>query len=239
MVRKATSFKRILLKISGEVLAGKKKFGIDPNLTQKIANRIKEIHSNSIQIGIVIGGGNIFRGISVSAKGMDRVAADYLGMMATIMNSVALQSELEKIGCDTRVMSALSVTQLAEPYIRRRATRHLEKNRIVIFAGGTGNPYFTTDTAAVLRGVEMGVDIIIKGTKVDGIYSSDPLKDKDAVKYEKLSFKEVIDQELKIMDMTAFTLCKENNIPIVVLDINDEKSLYNLIKFNNVGTLVS
>ena len=155
------------------------------------------------------------------------------------MNSVALQSELEKIGCDTRVMSALSVTQLAEPYIRRRATRHLEKNRIVIFAGGTGNPYFTTDTAAVLRGVEMGVDVIIKGTKVDGIYSSDPLKDKDAVKYEKLSFKEVIDQELKIMDMTAFTLCKENNIPIVVLDINDEKSLYNLIKFNNVGTLVS
>ena len=239
MVRKATSFKRILLKISGEVLAGKKSFGIDPNLTQKIANRIKEIHSNSIQIGIVIGGGNIFRGISVSAKGMDRVAADYLGMMATIMNSVALQSELEKIGCDTRVMSALSVTQLAEPYIRRRATRHLEKNRIVIFAGGTGNPYFTTDTAAVLRGVEMGVDVIIKGTKVDGIYSSDPLKDKDAVKYEKLSFKEVIDQELKIMDMTAFTLCKENNIPIVVLDINDEKSLYNLIKFNNVGTLVS
>ena len=239
MVRKATSFKRILLKISGEVLAGKKSFGIDPHLTQKIANRIKEIHSNSIQIGIVIGGGNIFRGISVSAKGMDRVAADYLGMMATIMNSVALQSELEKIGCDTRVMSALSVTQLAEPYIRRRATRHLEKNRIVIFAGGTGNPYFTTDTAAVLRGVEMGVDVIIKGTKVDGIYSSDPLKDKDAVKYEKLSFKEVIDQELKIMDMTAFTLCKENNIPIVVLDINDEKSLYNLIKFNNVGTLVS
>ena len=220
-------------------MAGKKSFGIDPNLTQKIANRIKEIHSKSIQIGIVIGGGNIFRGISVSSKGMDRVAADYLGMMATIMNSVALQSELEKIGCDTRVMSALSVTQLAEPYIRRRATRHLEKNRIVIFAGGTGNPYFTTDTAAVLRGVEINADVIIKGTKVDGIYSSDPIKDKNAVKYDELSFKEVIKQELQIMDMTAFTLCKENNIPIVVLDINDEKSLYNLIKFNNVGTLVS
>ena len=239
MGRKTINFKRILLKISGEVLAGKKSFGIDPDLTQKIANRIKEIHSKSIQIGIVIGGGNIFRGISVSAKGMDRVAADYLGMMATIMNSVALQSELEKIDCDTRVMSALSVTQLAEPYIRRRATRHLEKNRIVIFAGGTGNPYFTTDTAAVLRGVEINADVIIKGTKVDGIYSSDPIKDKNAVKYDELSFKEVIDQELKIMDMTAFTLCKENNIPIVVLDINDEKSLYNLIKFNNVGTLVS
>jgi len=239
MGRKTINFKRILLKISGEVLAGKKSFGIDPELTQKIANRIKEIHSKSIQIGIVIGGGNIFRGISVSAKGMDRVAADYLGMMATIMNSVALQSELEKIDCDTRVMSALSVTQLAEPYIRRRATRHLEKNRIVIFAGGTGNPYFTTDTAAVLRGVEINADVIIKGTKVDGIYSSDPIKDKNAVKYDELSFKEVIQQELKIMDMTAFTLCKENNIPIVVLDINDEKSLYNLIKFNNVGTLVS
>ena len=239
MGRKTINFKRILLKISGEVLAGEKSFGIDPNLTQKIASKIKEIHSQSIQVGIVIGGGNIFRGISVSAKGMDRVAADYLGMMATIMNSVALQSELEKIDCDTRVMSALSVTQLAEPYIRRRATRHLEKNRIVIFAGGTGNPYFTTDTAAVLRGVEINADVIIKGTKVDGIYSTDPIKDKNAIKYDELSFKEVINQELKIMDMTAFTLCKENNIPIVVLDINDEKSLYNLIKFNNVGTLVS
>tara|TARA_Y100000996_G_scaffold414631_1_gene406088 strand:+ start:438 stop:1157 length:720 start_codon:yes stop_codon:yes gene_type:complete len=239
MGRKTLSFKRILLKISGEVLAGKKKFGIDPNLTQEIAGRIKEIHSQSLEIGIVIGGGNIFRGMAVSAKGMDRVAADYLGMMATIMNSVALQSELEKLGCDTRVMSALSVTQLAEPYIRRRATRHLEKNRIVIFAGGTGNPYFTTDTAAVLRGVEINANVIIKGTKVDGIYSSDPVKDKDAIKYDELSFKEVIDKELKIMDMTAFTLCKENNIPIVVLDINDEKSLCNLIKFNNVGTIVS
>ena len=239
MGRKNLSFKRILLKISGEVLAGKQSFGIDPNLTQEIASRIKEIYSQSIQIGIVIGGGNIFRGMSVAAKGMDRVAADYLGMMATIMNSVALQSELEKIDCDTRVMSALSVTQLAEPYIRRRATRHLEKNRIVIFAGGTGNPYFTTDTAAVLRGVEIDADVIIKGTKVDGIYSSDPIKDKNAIKYDELSFKDVIQQELKIMDMTAFTLCKENNIPIIVLDINDEKSLYNLIKFNNVGTLVS
>ena len=238
MGRKTVSFKRILLKISGEVLAGEKSFGIDPNLTRRISERIKEIHSTGIQLGIVIGGGNIFRGISVSAKGMDRVAADYLGMLATIMNSVALQSELEKLDCDTRVMSALSVTQLAEPYIRRRATRHLEKNRIVIFAGGTGNPYFTTDTAAVLRGVEMNADVIIKGTKVDGIYSSDPVKHKDAVKYDELSFKEVIEKELKVMDMTAFTLCRENNIPIIVLDINDEKGLSNLIKFNNIGTLV-
>jgi len=239
MARKNISFNRILLKISGEVLAGEKTFGIDPNLTQAIAARIKKIHSQNKEIGIVIGGGNIFRGMAVSEQGMDRVAADYLGMMATIMNSVALQSELEKVGCDTRVMSALSVTQLAEPYIRRRATRHLEKKRIVIFAGGTGNPYFTTDTAAVLRGVEIDADVIIKGTKVDGIYSSDPMKNSDAIKYDELTFDDVIHKNLKIMDMTAFTLCKENNIPIVVLDINDKNSLYNLMKFNNVGTVVS
>ena len=239
MARKNISFNRILLKISGEVLAGEKTFGIDPNLTQTIAARIKKIHSQNKEIGIVIGGGNIFRGMAVSEQGMDRVAADYLGMMATIMNSVALQSELEKVGCDTRVMSALSVTQLAEPYIRRRATRHLEKKRIVIFAGGTGNPYFTTDTAAVLRGVEINADVIIKGTKVDGIYSSDPMKNSDAIKYDELTFDDVINKNLRIMDMTAFTLCKENNIPIVVLDINDENSLNSLMKFNNVGTLVS
>ena len=239
MVRNPISFNRILLKISGEVLAGERSFGIDPLLTQKISKKIKAIHSLDIQIGIVIGGGNIFRGISVSAKGMDRVAADYLGMMATIMNSVALQSELEKLDCDTRVMSALSVTQLAEPYIRRRATRHLEKNRIVIFAGGTGNPYFTTDTAAALRGIEINADLIIKGTKVDGIYSSDPMKDNDASKFENLTFKEVIDKELKVMDMTAFTLCRENNIPIAVVDINDESSLLDLINNKNVGTIVS
>ena len=239
MARKNISFNRILLKISGEVLAGERTFGIDPNLTQVIAARIKKIHTQNKEIGIVIGGGNIFRGMAVSEQGMDRVAADYLGMMATIMNSVALQSELEKIGCDTRVMSALSVTQLAEPYIRRRATRHLEKKRIVIFAGGTGNPYFTTDTAAVLRGVEINADVIIKGTKVDGIYSSDPMKNIDAIKYDELTFDDVINKNLKIMDMTAFTLCKENNIPIVVLDINDENSLLNLMKFNNVGTFVS
>ena len=239
MARKNISFNRILLKISGEVLAGEKTFGIDPNLTQAIAARIKKIHSQNKEIGIVIGGGNIFRGMAVSEQGMDWVEADFLGMMATIMNSVALQSELEKVGCDTRVMSALSVTQLAEPYIRRRATRHLEKKRIVIFAGGTGNPYFTTDTAAVLRGVEIDADVIIKGTKVDGIYSSDPMKNSDAIKYDELTFDDVIHKNLKIMDMTAFTLCKENNIPIVVLDINDKNSLYNLMKFNNVGTVVS
>ena len=232
-------FKRILLKLSGEVLAGDKQYGIDPDLTDKIAQKIKSIHSNNMQIGIVIGGGNIFRGISVSAKGMDRVAADYLGMMATVMNSVALQAALEKINCVTRVMSALSITQLAEPYIRRRAQRHLEKNRIVIFGGGTGNPYFTTDTAAVLRGIEIDADIIIKATKVDGIYSEDPILNNKATKYEKISFNEVIEKGLKVMDMTAFTLCKENNLPIAVLNIKDEKSLLNFIDKQNVGTIVS
>ncbi len=231
-------FKRILLKLSGEVLAGNRTYGIDPHLTNQIANKIKIVHSKNIEIGIVIGGGNIFRGISVSAKGMDRVAADYLGMMATVMNAVALQSALEKIDCVTRVMSALSITQLAEPYIRRRAERHLEKKRIVIFGGGTGNPYFTTDTAAVLRGIEIDADIIIKATKVDGIYSDDPLINDKAKKYKKLSFDEVIEKQLKVMDMTAFTLCKENNLPIAVLNIKDEKSLLNFIDKQNVGSIV-
>ena len=231
------NFSRVLLKLSGEVLAGSQAFGIDPYLTQSIAKKIKLIHDKGVQLGIVIGGGNIFRGMSVAAKGMNRVTADYMGMLATIMNSVALQSELEKIQCDTRVMSALSITQLAEPYIKRRASRHLEKGRIVIFAGGTGNPYFTTDTAAVLRGIETDVDIIIKATKVDGIYSTDPLKDQNAVKYDELSFKDVIDKELKIMDMTAFTLCKENNLPIAVMSINDN-SLIDFIDNKKIGTIV-
>ena len=231
------NFSRVLLKLSGEVLAGSRTFGIDPALTHSTAKKIKAIHDKGVQIGIVIGGGNIFRGMSVAAKGMNRVTADYMGMLATIMNSVALQSELEKLSCDTRVMSALSITQLAEPYIKRRASRHLEKGRIVIYAGGTGNPYFTTDTAAVLRGIETDVDIIIKATKVDGIYSSDPLVDKSAVKFDSLSFKEVIDKELKIMDMTAFTLCKENKLPIAVLSLNDN-SLLNFIDNKKIGTIV-
>ena len=231
--------KRILLKLSGEALSGSGKYGIDPQFTSEVALKIKEICKKNIQVGIVIGGGNIFRGISVAAKGMDRVAGDYLGMMATVMNSVALQSELEKIDCVTRVMSALSITQLAEPYIRRKAERHLEKGRIVIFAGGTGNPYFTTDTAAALRGIEVNADIIIKGTKVDGIYSEDPLKNKNAVKYDSLTFKDVIDKELKVMDLTAFTLCKENNLPIAVLNIKDKKSLLNFIENKKIGTIVS
>ena len=234
-----SNFKRILLKLSGEVLAGEFKNGIDPTLTEKISKKIKKLHSENIQIAIVIGGGNIFRGLSASAKGMDRVAADYLGMLATIMNSVALQASLEKNQCDTRVMSALSITQLAEPYIRRRATRHLEKNRIVIFGGGTGNPYFTTDTAAVLRGIEINADIIIKATKVDGVYDKDPMKSDSAIKYDKITFKEVINKELKVMDLTAFTLCKENNLPIGIINILEKNSLIDFIKHKKVGSIIS
>ena len=233
------SYKRILLKLSGEVLAGSRKYGIDPLVANKIAKIIKKVKKTNIELAIVIGGGNIFRGISVSAKGMDRVAADYLGMLATVMNSVALQSELEKMNCNTRVMSALSITQLAEPYIRRRATRHLEKGRVVICAGGTGNPYFTTDTAAVLRAIEINADIIIKGTKVDGVYTADPFVSKAAKKYDSISYKEVIDKELKVMDLTAITLCKENNLPIGVLRIINENSLINFLNGKSIGTTIS
>ena len=233
-------YKRVLIKLSGEVFSGNKDFGIDYSVASFLANQIKEIHHKNIEIGIVIGGGNIFRGISSKDEDMDRVSGDYIGMMATIMNSVALQSQLEKINCDTRVMSALSIRQLAEPYIRRRATRHLEKGRIVIFGGGTGNPYFTTDTAAVLRAIEIKADIIIKGTKVDGVYDSDPVKNLDAKKYDNLSYKEVIDNELRVMDLTAITLCKENKLPIGILDINDKKNLKNFIFSSKIiGTKIT
>ena len=235
----ALHYKRILIKLSGEVFAGKQGFGIDYSTASFLAHQIKEIHKKNIEIGIVIGGGNIFRGISSKDEDMDRVSGDYIGMMATIMNSVALQSQLENISCDTRVMSALSIRQLAEPYIRRRATRHLEKGRIVIFAGGTGNPYFTTDTAAVLRGIEIKADIIIKGTKVDGVYDSDPIKNQNAKKYNTLSYKEVIDNELGVMDLTAITLCKENKLPIGILDINNKKNLKNfLFSSKIIGTTI-
>ena len=232
-------YNRILIKLSGEVLSGPKEFGIDYKIVSKLANQIKEIHYEDIQIGIVIGAGNIFRGVSSENEGMDRVSGDYIGMMGTIMNSVALQNELERISCDTRVMSALSIRQLAEPYIRRRATRHLEKGRIVIFAGGTGNPYFTTDTAAALRAIEVKADIIIKGTKVDGVYDSDPEKNKNAKKYDNLSYKSVLDNELKVMDLTAITLCKENNLPISVININTGNNLKNfLFSKDKVGTII-
>ncbi len=233
------AYKRILLKLSGEILAGERGYGIDPTITSEICNKIKTVLDMGIEVGIVIGGGNIFRGISAAANGMDRVAGDYLGMMATIMNSVALQSALEKLDCDTRVMSALSITQLAEPYIRRRATRHLEKGRAVVFAGGTGNPYFTTDTAAVLRAIEINADVVIKGTKVDGVYTDDPMINSDATRYDSLSYKEVIEKELRVMDLTAVTLCKENNLPIIVFDISSKTGLIDIVNSISVGTTVS
>jgi len=234
-----TEFSRIMLKLSGEIFAGDNGYGIDPEITYNLAKKIKQISEKNIQVGIVIGGGNIFRGISSSAKGLDRVPGDYLGMMATIMNSVALQSALEKLCCDTRVMSALSITQLAEPYIRRKGIRHLEKGRIVIFSGGTGNPYFSTDTAAALRAIEINADVIIKGTKVDGVYSADPEIDPDAKKYDAISFKEVIERELRVMDLTAITLCKENNLPIIVFDIKSKNGLLDIINSVPIGTTVS
>ena len=233
------AYRRILLKLSGEILAGEKGYGIDPTIAFEICNKIKTVLDMGIEVGIVIGGGNIFRGISAAANGMDRVAGDYLGMMATIMNSVALQSALEKLDCNTRVMSALSITQLAEPYIRRRATRHLEKGRVVVFAGGTGNPYFTTDTAAVLRAIEINADVVIKGTKVDGVYTDDPIINSDATRYDSLSYKEVIEKELRVMDLTAVTLCKENNLPIIVFDISSKTGLIDIINSISVGTTVS
>jgi|TARA_B110000467_G_scaffold20230_1_gene17809 uridylate kinase len=233
------AYKRILLKLSGEILAGERGYGIDPAITTEICNKIKSVLDMGIEVGIVIGGGNIFRGISAAANGMDRVAGDYLGMMATIMNSVALQSALENLDCDTRVMSALSITQLAEPYIRRRATRHLEKGRVVVFAGGTGNPYFTTDTAAVLRAIEINADVVIKGTKVDGVYTDDPMINSDATRYDSLSYKEVIEKELRVMDLTAVTLCKENKLPIIVFDISSKTGLIDIANSISVGTTVS
>ena len=236
---KPIKFNRILLKMSGEIFAGDHKFGIDPSITSNLAQQVNNALSQDIQIGIVIGGGNIFRGISVADKGLDRVSGDYLGMLATIMNSVALQSALENLGCITRVMSALSITQLAEPYIRRRAIRHLEKGRVVIFAGGTGNPYFTTDTAAVLRAIEINADIILKGTKVDGVFSDDPEKNSNVKLYKSLSYKKVINNELGVMDLTAITLCKENKLPISVFNIQNSKNLLNLLKGKNIGTRIS
>ena len=230
---------KVLIKISGEYLAGDQEFGIDPVTLSKIAQDISKIHSSGIEISIVVGGGNFFRGVSIASKGMDRVTADYMGMMATIMNSLALQSELEKQKSDSRVMSALDIKKVAEPYIRRRATRHLEKGRIVILAGGTGNPYFTTDTTAALRAIEVGAQIFLKATKVDGVYSEDPKINENANRYDSLSYKEVIDKDLKVMDLTAITLCKENNLPVIVFDISKKDSLFNIFNNHKEGTIIS
>jgi len=233
-----TAYQRVLLKLSGEVLAGEEGFGIDPVKATELATEVKSIHDLGIDIGLVIGAGNIFRGMTAAAKGMQRVTGDYLGMLATIMNAVCVQDALENIGSVTRTLSAITVAQIAEPYIRRRAIRHLEKGRIVIVAGGTGNPYFTTDTAAALRATELGAEVLIKGTKVDGVYDKDPVVHSDAVKYDRVSYNEAIQKELRIMDMTAISLCKENSLPIKVFNINRSGDLKKLILGEPIGTLV-
>jgi len=232
------AYKRILLKLSGEALMGHQGLTIDPNLVHGIALELKEIKELSIEIGIVIGGGNIFRGISASSKGMDRVSADYMGMLATVINAMALQNSLENINVDTRVLTAIRMEQLAEPYIRRRALRHLDKGRIVIFAGGTGNPYFTTDTAAALRATEIEADALIKATKVDGVYDSDPVINKNAKKFDELTYLDVVQRRLKVMDSTAITLCMENNLPIFVYNLLKKGSLKRLIMGEKIGTKV-
>ena len=232
------AFSRILLKLSGEVLANKQGFGIDPEKVLYLAKEIEPVYKAGLNIGLIIGAGNIFRGMEASAGGMDRVTGDYLGMLATIMNAIALQDALEKIGCETRALSAINVTQIAEPYIRRRAIRHMEKGRIVIIAGGTGNPFFTTDSAAALRANELGSEILLKGTKVDGVYDKDPVKNNDAIKFDNLSYSKVIQDNLRVMDMTAITLCQENNIPIKVFNIKSSGHLYEIVMGSNIGTTI-
>lgn len=230
---------RILLKLSGEILAGDKGFGIDPGKASYLANEVKSIYDLGTSIGLIIGAGNIFRGVDASSRGMDRVTGDYLGMLATIMNAISVQDALENINCETRTLSAINVSQIAEPYIRRRAIRHLEKGRIVIISGGTGNPFFTTDSAAALRAKELGADIVLKGTKVDGVYDKDPMKFKDAEKFNNVTYSEVLNKNLRVMDLTAITLCKENNLPIQVFNINNSGDLKELVCGGKLGTLVS
>jgi uridylate kinase len=231
-------YKRILLKLSGESLMGDQKFGISADMLKHYAGQIKMLVGMGVEVAVVIGGGNIFRGLQATASGIDRVQGDYMGMMATVINGMAIQSSLETVGVYTRLISAIEMKQIAEPYVRRRAIRHLEKGRVVIFASGTGSPYFTTDSAAALRANEINADIILKGTRVDGIYSADPEKDPSAVKFDTLSFAKVISAGLSVMDMTAFTLCQENNLPIIVFDINDPDNLRRIVIGEQVGTLV-
>jgi len=232
-------YKRILLKLSGEALMGSQGHGIDLKVIDKIASEIKEVAGNGIEIAIVIGGGNIFRGLSAAAKGMERASADYMGMLATVLNALALQNTLEDKGVATRVQSAIEMRELAETYIRRRAVRHLEKKRVVIFAAGTGNPYFTTDTAAALRAMEIGAEVIMKATKVDGVYSADPVKDPSAVKYDRLSYLDVLQRNLKVMDATAISLCMDNNLPIIVFNLNVPGNIKKIVAGEPLGTLVT
>jgi|TARA_Y100000780_G_C13538411_1_gene360499 uridylate kinase len=231
-------YKRILLKLSGEALIGNKNFGIDSNKLENYSSEIKNIQNLGIEVAIVIGGGNIYRGIESEKTGIDRVQGDYMGMLATVINCMALQSFLEKIGCDTRLLSGFNIDQVCEPFIRRKAIRHLEKNRIVIFGAGLGKPYFTTDSTASLRAIEIEADIVLKGTRVDGVYNSDPEKSSSAKKFNEISFDDVYKKNLNIMDMTAFTLCKENNLPIIVFDMNKPGNLIKIIEGEKIGTLI-
>lgn len=231
-------FKRILLKLSGESLMGDRNYGLDPKMLSQYAQDIKAIVDIGVQVSIVIGGGNIYRGMNEKETGIERAQGDYMGMLATVINGMALQAALEKTGVKTRLMSGIKMEEVAEPYIRRRAIRHLEKDRVVIFAAGTGNPYFTTDTAGALRAIEIHANVILKGTRVDGIYSADPEKDPTATRYESISYSEAISKELKVMDMTAFTLCQENHLPIIVFDMNKTGNLLNVVSGKHVGTIV-
>lgn len=231
-------FQRILLKLSGEALVGDQEYGISPAVVQKLALELQEVMELGVEVAIVIGGGNIYRGVAASAQGMDRASADQMGMLATIINSLALQDALEKLGVFTRVMSAIEINQVAEPYIRRRAIRHLEKKRVVIFAGGTGNPFFTTDTAAALRAMEVKAQVILKATKVDGVYDTDPLLHKKAMRFEKLSYIEVLQQGLKIMDAAAISLCMENNLPIIVFNLIEKGNIKRVVLGQKIGTVI-
>ena len=236
----APAFKRILLKLSGEALMGGQNYGIDTLVAESVAREVRAVHELGVEIAIVVGGGNIFRGVSKSAGNMDRGAADYIGMLATVMNAVVLQDALEQVGVYTRVMSAIDIPQLAEPFIRRRAIRHLEKQRVVIFAAGTGNPYFTTDSAAALRACEIGAEIIFKATKVDGIYSADPMKDPSATRFETISYQEVLEKQLKVMDASAISLCMDNNLPIMVFNMKETGNILKAVDGDlSIGTLVT
>jgi uridylate kinase len=231
-------YKRVLLKLSGEALMGEQGYGIDPAVISQIANEVKLLVDDGLELALVVGGGNIFRGLAASAKGMDRSTADYMGMMATVMNSLALQDGLEKVGVFTRVQSAIEMREVAEPFIRRRAVRHLEKGRVVIFAAGTGNPYFTTDTAASLRAAEIGAEVLLKATKVDGVYDSDPKKNPQAVKYDSLSYMDVLKRELSVMDSTAISLCKDTGLPIIVFNLNRPGNIERVVRGEAIGTYV-
>jgi len=231
-------YRRILLKISGEALAGEQEYGLSAEVVRFIADEVQDIHRLGVQIGMVIGGGNIFRGVEASSQGMDRPSADYMGMLATVMNGLALQDALERIGVDTRVQTAIEMREIAEPFIRRRAVRHLEKGRVVIFVGGTGNPYFTTDTAAALRAMEIGADVVCKATKVDGVYSADPKTDPTAKKFDEMTYLEILSRRLKVMDSTAISLCMDNGFPIVVFNLQEKGRLRQLVFGERIGTLV-